>query len=77
MVLVSGARRAWPRSRSCGSSATAPRGSAAAVAVAAIVVGWALAQNPYLLPGELTLEQGAADDAVLGRGPDLDGASAR
>jgi cytochrome bd ubiquinol oxidase subunit II len=38
----------------------------AAVAVAAIVVGWALAQNPYLLPGELTLEKGAADDAVLG-----------
>jgi cytochrome bd ubiquinol oxidase subunit II len=37
----------------------------AAVAVAAIVVGWALAQDPYLLPGELTLEQGAAADAVL------------
>jgi cytochrome d ubiquinol oxidase subunit II len=35
-------------------------------AVAAIVVGWALAQDPYLLPGELTIEQGAADDAVLG-----------
>ena len=38
----------------------------AAVAVAAIVVGWALAQNPYLLPEQLTLEKGAADDAVLG-----------
>jgi cytochrome d ubiquinol oxidase subunit II len=38
----------------------------AALAVAAIVVGWALAQNPYLLPGQLTLEKGAADDAVLG-----------
>jgi cytochrome bd ubiquinol oxidase subunit II len=38
----------------------------AALAVAALVVGWALAQDPYLLPGELTLEQGAADDAVLG-----------
>jgi cytochrome bd ubiquinol oxidase subunit II len=38
----------------------------AAVAVAAIVVGWALAQNPYLLPGRLTLDRGAADDAVLG-----------
>jgi cytochrome d ubiquinol oxidase subunit II len=37
-----------------------------ALAVAAIVVGWALAQDPYLLPGELTLEQAAADDAVLG-----------
>ena len=30
------------------------------------MVGWALAQNPYFLPGELTLEQAAADDAVLG-----------
>jgi cytochrome bd ubiquinol oxidase subunit II len=38
---------------------------AGAAAVAAIVVGWALAQDPYLLPGELTLEQGAAADAVL------------
>jgi cytochrome d ubiquinol oxidase subunit II len=37
-----------------------------ALAVAAIVVGWALAQNPYFLPGELTLEEAAADDAVLG-----------
>ena len=37
----------------------------AALAVAALVVGWALAQDPYLLPGELTLEQGAAADAVL------------
>jgi len=37
----------------------------AAAAVGAIVVGWALAQDPYLLPGELTLEQAAADDAVL------------
>jgi cytochrome d ubiquinol oxidase subunit II len=37
-----------------------------ALAVAAIVVGWGLAQNPYFLPGELTLEQAAADDAVLG-----------
>jgi cytochrome bd ubiquinol oxidase subunit II len=39
---------------------------ASAAAVAAIVVGWALAQEPYLLPGELTIEQGAAADAVLG-----------
>ena len=37
-----------------------------ALAVAAIVVGWALAQDPYFLPGELTLEQAAAADAVLG-----------
>jgi len=39
--------------------------ASAAVAVAALVVGWALAQDPYLLPGELTLDQGAAADAVL------------
>jgi cytochrome bd ubiquinol oxidase subunit II len=37
----------------------------AAVAVAAIVVGAALAQDPYLLPGELSLEQAAAPDATL------------
>ena len=37
----------------------------AAGAVAAIVVGWALAQNPYVLPPELTLEEAAANDATL------------
>jgi cytochrome d ubiquinol oxidase subunit II len=37
---------------------------AAAVAVAAIVAGWALAQNPILLPG-LTVEQAAASHATL------------
>jgi cytochrome d ubiquinol oxidase subunit II len=37
----------------------------AAVAVAAIVVGWALAQDPYVLPGRLTLDQAAASDATL------------
>ncbi|MDQ4082268.1 MAG: cytochrome d ubiquinol oxidase subunit II, partial [Actinomycetota bacterium] len=37
----------------------------AAVAVTSIVVGWALAQNPYLLPGELTLDEAAASDATL------------
>jgi cytochrome bd ubiquinol oxidase subunit II len=37
-----------------------------ALAVAAIVVGWALAQDPYFLPGEMTLDQAAAPDAVLG-----------
>ena len=36
-----------------------------ALAVAAVVVGWALAQNPYFLPGELTFDQAAASDAVL------------
>jgi len=37
----------------------------AALAVAAIVAGWALAQDPYLLPGQMTLDQAAAGDAVL------------
>jgi cytochrome bd ubiquinol oxidase subunit II len=37
-----------------------------ALAVTSIVVGWALAQDPYFLPGELTLDQAAAPDAVLG-----------
>ena len=37
----------------------------AALAVATLTVGWALAQNPYLLPGQLTLDQAAADDTVL------------
>ena len=42
-----------------------PARASSAVAVAAIVVGWALAQDPYLLPPELTLEEGAASDATL------------
>ena len=37
----------------------------AGVAVGAITVGWALAQSPYLLPPELTLEEAAASDATL------------
>jgi cytochrome bd ubiquinol oxidase subunit II len=37
----------------------------AAVAVGSIVAGWAIAQRPDLLPGELTLEQAAASDATL------------
>ena len=36
----------------------------AAVAVAAVVAGWALAQRPEILPG-LTVEQAAAGDATL------------
>jgi cytochrome d ubiquinol oxidase subunit II len=36
-----------------------------AVAVAAITVGWAFAQDPYLLPPELTLDEAAASDATL------------
>ena len=37
----------------------------AAVAAGSIVAGWAVAQRPYLLPGELTLDQGAASHATL------------
>jgi cytochrome bd ubiquinol oxidase subunit II len=34
-------------------------------AVACITIGWVAAQSPYLLPGHLTLEQGAASHGVL------------
>jgi cytochrome bd ubiquinol oxidase subunit II len=37
----------------------------AAGAVAAVVVGWVLAQRPYVLPPRLTLAQAAASDATL------------
>jgi len=37
----------------------------AAAAVAAIVVGWVIAQDPYVLPPELTLKEAAASDATL------------
>jgi cytochrome d ubiquinol oxidase subunit II len=37
----------------------------AALAVAAIVVGWVLAEDPYILPGQLTLDQAAASNATL------------
>jgi cytochrome bd ubiquinol oxidase subunit II len=37
----------------------------AAVAVAAIIAGWALAQRPYLLPTSLTVDQGAASRGAL------------
>jgi cytochrome d ubiquinol oxidase subunit II len=36
-----------------------------AIAVAAITVGWVLAQSPYVLPPHLTLDQAAAPDATL------------
>ena len=36
-----------------------------AVAVGAIVAGWAVAQQPYLLPPELTVSDAAAPDATL------------
>jgi cytochrome bd ubiquinol oxidase subunit II len=37
----------------------------AALAVAAIVWGWAAGQYPWMLQGELTIEQAAASRAVL------------
>ena len=37
----------------------------AAAAVAALVAGWAAAQEPYLLPGALTVTEAAAPDATL------------
>jgi cytochrome bd ubiquinol oxidase subunit II len=37
----------------------------AGAAVGTITVGWALAQSPYLLPPDLTLEEAAASDATL------------
>jgi cytochrome d ubiquinol oxidase subunit II len=37
----------------------------AAAAVGAIIAGWALAQEPYLLPPGLTVEEAAAPDASL------------
>jgi cytochrome d ubiquinol oxidase subunit II len=35
------------------------------LAVTAVVVGWVLAQDPYVLPPKLTLDQAAASDATL------------
>jgi cytochrome d ubiquinol oxidase subunit II len=37
----------------------------AAAAVTAIVAGWALAQEPYILPPDLTVHEAAAPDATL------------
>jgi cytochrome bd ubiquinol oxidase subunit II len=37
----------------------------AAAAVGAIVAGWAVAQEPYLLPPDLTVHEAAAPDATL------------
>jgi cytochrome bd ubiquinol oxidase subunit II len=42
-----------------------PARVSAAAAVTCITVGWALAQSPDLLPGQLTLDEAAAPDAVL------------
>ena len=37
----------------------------AAVAVAAIVVGWLVAQKPYILPPHLTIDEAKASNATL------------
>ena len=42
-----------------------PARLSSAAAVAAITVGWVLAQDPYLLPPQLTLQEAAASDATL------------
>jgi cytochrome bd ubiquinol oxidase subunit II len=42
-----------------------PARVSAAAAVACIIVGWAFAQSPYLLPRKLTLDDAAASDATL------------
>jgi cytochrome d ubiquinol oxidase subunit II len=43
----------------------APARISAAGAVAAITVGWVLAQDPYLLPPRLTLDEAAASNTTL------------
>jgi cytochrome d ubiquinol oxidase subunit II len=43
-----------------------PARFSAAAAVACVTVGWAIAQRPYLLPGQITLDRAAAGhDALL------------
>ena len=42
-----------------------PARYSAGVAVAAVIAGWAIAQSPELLPGEMTVEQAAAGDDTL------------
>lgn len=42
-----------------------PARYSAAVAVAAVIAGWAIAQSPMLLPGRLTVEQAAASHDTL------------
>ena len=72
-----GARRGRARSSSCRARSFELARYSAALAVAAIVAGWALAQRPLLLPG-LTVQQAAAPHdtlvlvvvAVLGRRDD-------
>lgn len=42
-----------------------PARFAAAAAVGAMTIGWALAQDPYVLPGALTLDEAAASTTTL------------
>jgi cytochrome bd ubiquinol oxidase subunit II len=42
-----------------------PARGTAAVAVAAVIAGWVLANRPDLLPGQLTIDDAAAPDATL------------
>jgi cytochrome bd ubiquinol oxidase subunit II len=42
-----------------------PARGTAAVAVAAVIAGWVLANRPDLLPGQLTIDEAAAADATL------------
>jgi cytochrome d ubiquinol oxidase subunit II len=39
--------------------------ASAAGAVACVMIGWAVAQKPYILPGELTLKQASASNTTL------------
>jgi cytochrome bd ubiquinol oxidase subunit II len=64
MVLVSGAAGIATLALVYGGRYGLARVTAAG-AVAAIVVGWVLAQSPYVLPPDLTLEEAAASDATL------------
>ena len=59
-----GAGRAWPRWRWSGAARYEPARYGAAVAVAAVIAGWALARYPTLLPG-LTVDQAAASHDTL------------
>ena len=56
--------REWRRSRSCARRRYEPARVSAALAVAAIVAGWGIAQSPDILPG-LTVHDAAAGHATL------------
>ncbi len=52
-------------SRSSGRAASASPAGRRPAAVAAITIGWFVAQSPYVLPTDLTIDQAAAPDATL------------